>query len=288
MALEPNRRKSNEKAREYFEVTAITGHRIHRAYREFRIRWKGYSARSDSWLRERDLDGAIDLLQNYCVEHSLDLSNIEAYVGSSSNQANPEVWISLTQAVSSYEKIVKTKTYARYLSNLPGIVVKEVSDLPEHPAILFIALDFHCYVALFQPDQPIIYLADGSNESTAVDVRRDLRLKLGRSIQVRHFRQQTGVDHCGSSAILIALEFARAHKQGQVPKELVVSDQLARKLRRLHSALSQLIATKWRPGKIWLTCHHCQKKYSNNSRRSYFTHVRSHTRNYKPLTGLKK
>ena len=53
MALEPNRRKLNEKAKEYFEITSIVSHRIHRAYREFKVRWKGYSARSDSWLRER-------------------------------------------------------------------------------------------------------------------------------------------------------------------------------------------------------------------------------------------
>ena len=85
MALDPNRRKLNEKAREYFEVSAITGHRINRAYREFRVRWKNYTGRFDSWLREKDLDGAIDLLQDYCVEHSLDLSTIEAYVGSSSS-----------------------------------------------------------------------------------------------------------------------------------------------------------------------------------------------------------
>ena len=106
MAEEPNRRKQNEKAREYFEVSEIIRHRPHRSYCEFKVRWNGYASRHDSCIRERDMDGAIDLLQDYCIEHHLELSEITAFVGSSSQEANPDAWISIYQAIRIYEDIV--------------------------------------------------------------------------------------------------------------------------------------------------------------------------------------
>lgn len=284
MALEPNRRKMNEKAREYYDVSAIVAHRLHRSYREFKVRWSGYSPRHDSWLRERDLDGAIDILQDYCVDHSLELSNIEAFVGSSSSEANPDAWITIQQAIECYKKV--SKTHCRFVSILPAIKINDSSDLPEETSILFMAFEHHCYVGLYQPNYPIIYVADGSNKCESVEVRESLRSILGRSLQVRYFNQQVAVDHCGSSATLIALELARGHKLGRVPKELVASDKLARQVRQVHPAPSQLLATI-RRRKLWLTCPYCEKKYANGSRRSYFSHIHSHTRTRHPIANQK-
>ena len=78
------------------------------------------------------------------MEHGLELSTIEAYVGASSLHYNPDAWIILNQAIDCYGKLVKTRTYSRFLSILPGIIVKDASDLPGEAAILFVALKFHC------------------------------------------------------------------------------------------------------------------------------------------------
>ena len=87
-------------------------------------------------------------------------------------------------------------------------------------------------MGLYQPDPPIVYIADGSNKCQSVEVRQSLRSILGRSLQICHFKQQVAIDQCGSSA-LIALELARGHKLGRVPKELA-PDKLAKSVRRLH------------------------------------------------------
>jgi hypothetical protein len=49
---------------EEWEVEAITDHRQKGKKLEYKVRWKGYTSRHDSWVKEEDMN-APDLLQVY-------------------------------------------------------------------------------------------------------------------------------------------------------------------------------------------------------------------------------
>ncbi len=56
---------------EEFEIDRIVGHKLTRQGVRFRVRWRGYDAEHDSWVRESDMGHAVELLQGYKATHSL-------------------------------------------------------------------------------------------------------------------------------------------------------------------------------------------------------------------------
>ena len=51
-----------------YEVESIINDRSHRNQHQYLIRWKGYSAAHDSWIPEKELSNAPDLLAEYLAQ----------------------------------------------------------------------------------------------------------------------------------------------------------------------------------------------------------------------------
>ena len=56
---------------EEYEIEAIINHRPYRNTRKYLIAWKGYGPSENSWMMERDLEHASELLQTYKKVHKL-------------------------------------------------------------------------------------------------------------------------------------------------------------------------------------------------------------------------
>lgn len=52
--------------------------------RRFRIRWKGFDHRSDTFEPESNLDGCLDILQKYLRDNNMPRSNIRGLLGADS------------------------------------------------------------------------------------------------------------------------------------------------------------------------------------------------------------
>ena len=65
----------DEKARDYYEVAEIVAHKLTTRGRIFTVRWKANDELSE--LPERNLDGCLDLLRDYCIKEKIWPSKIK-------------------------------------------------------------------------------------------------------------------------------------------------------------------------------------------------------------------
>lgn len=124
------------------------------------------------------------------------------------------------------------------------------------------------------------YIADGSNEYlNTPGVRDDLNHILGITPVPIEFRGQSGIDHCGIPAILIALELMRWYKSDsdEVPAFLKGASWIRSKLKRwLHKEPS------WRVDEFrqnirnreFLRCPKCNWSCLTTKRTRLVQHVR--------------
>jgi len=90
--------------------------------------------------------------------------------------------------------------------------------LPDHDSIIIIPLLFHLYVGLYCHKDRIAYIADGGNRfKSRIDITINLKDMLKVSLIGCHFDQQNYIDHCSSSAVMIALEFKKAYFSATIP-----------------------------------------------------------------------
>lgn len=264
-----NTEQKNDKRKNYFKVEKILNHRGKDATRKFLVQWKDYSEDENSWEPEANMDGCIDILQDYLLKKKLPLSRVPGLVGRSSKQTtNMRNWISIDVVMSEVER-------------LKNIDFKDV-NIPlffghylDKTGIYFVRHESHCFVVLYYEKNRVAFIADGDNlyrrdSETSNQVRILLDIKRIRSCR---YDQQVKVDHCGSSAILIALEFIRAFKWQKYPKLLSSSNRLRERLvKRLHhfkskqvkglNILNTRLVTK------------CNKSYRTSKRKGYLTHIK--------------
>jgi hypothetical protein len=67
--------RDNIRVSEEFEVDDVVGHRRQKGKTLFRVRWKGYGAQEDTWVTERDLRNAPEILGNYKLRTGLSRRN---------------------------------------------------------------------------------------------------------------------------------------------------------------------------------------------------------------------
>lgn len=266
------------KDREYYEVNKIIGHRpsATRPNRDFLIEWKEVVRRTgrhaQSWEPEEHLDGSIDLLQKYCRQKKIPLSNIIGLAGANTESNNLERgnWATMDTILSKFDAI---RSWAGYSKD---ILAKEWTKPEGKDALYFLNYNFHCYVLLYVHKLQAAYIADGGNlfrtEQTVADrVRKIVKIRL---ISLT-YDQQLKVDHCASSAILIGLELLRMHSTGQRIFKLVTTkayrDKVTRSLHQLPSQPLELPPLRQRRSQ--LVCPHCAKTYKSTQRKSLNSHI---------------
>jgi len=253
----PNRAKLIMKDREYADVEKIVGHKIIGGKRFFKIKWEGF--KRPTFEPEENLDGCLDLLQRYCMDNDLERSRIIGYYGLTGEKAHDKKnWVTVDHVIKTYS------TYEKYIFRGRSIHREEWSgELPKQDTILIIPYLLHLYVGLFYHANNICFIADGGNKfNSFIEIAKDIR-KMTKSYLIGcRFDQQTCEDQCGSSAVLIALEFKRSYSQNCIPLVVHASTFYVDKIKRiLHKYLSPPIKPGCTSNLVKLACPSCGKRF---------------------------
>ena len=250
----------------YYHFDEIVDHRPKGRYcqpKEFLVHWRDYDDPEEyTWEKETQFNSpdGIDYLNNYLKSIGKPPSKVVGIVGASSKGThNPEAWVPLNTIINTARAYKRTH-YRKLRINL-----HLWTDFAGETGIYFFGFGGHCYVIWYVFDWNHGYIADGDNSyHENKEVQEEVNEALGINLTSCKFLSQTRVDHCGSSAVLIALEFMRAWKHHYIPSELIAVPSLAIRIRRqMHLAESKINPdlseiTSRRPQK---QCNYCYKKF---------------------------
>lgn len=268
--------QKNLKRREYYDVEAIVAHRIRRLGvvqdRYFRIKWKGYGVEHNTWEPESNLDGCIHTLQTYLKRNNLKYSRMTGFVGAKSankNVSNEKNWIKIENILEKFQSLVKSH-FPKSL--LQATIFDYVLD--NNDQLYFFKYLCHCYVILWLAQKKVALIADGVNSlRNDYEVAKDLRSLLKCKVKYCDFVQQAKADHCGTSAILIGLEFVRAYETKILPNQLVAPRSWKAHLEKeLHKEKSVSVRTLESNFVGSLTCVSCGKRFRSNKLKSFRHH----------------
>ena len=83
--VEPRHRITSTYGNEEYEIEEVINTRIHRRKRQYLVRWKGYAAQHDSWVREDELDNAQQKVQDYLDATGIVVCTVVAVIGDDSD-----------------------------------------------------------------------------------------------------------------------------------------------------------------------------------------------------------
>lgn len=267
----PNRRQLIDKKKNYFEVEKILDHKYIGQERHFLIKWKGYSARYSTWEREKNLDGCLNLLQNYLRSKGLRASGIIGLLGSSATGRHDQRnWVTMEECLATIQRLKRKSTSLRSVEVTIDIWENKKDGCD---GLYLFRHHHHVYIILYVRARNLGYIADGGNLfRTDLELANDIReITEMRLISVA-FNYQSKIDHCGSSAIMIALEMLRCYKLQMRPQNLVPNKSTYRIIRKtMHKYESK--REKIPVGRDnFPRCHNCKRGF--RSRVSLANHIR--------------
>lgn len=272
----PQRKKAIEKRTLYFHVEKILDWRNQQGdKRQFLVKWKGFSGSQSSWEPEEHLDGCLETLQKFCEDNDLVYSKIEGFVGASTGTTglNEKNWIKPSTVRNTVLGILSG-------TDEQNIINIEVWDkLRDQDTLYIVPMEGHCYVVLHYARKGIGYIADGSNHfMTNPEVEKDLTEELGLILIPRQFVQQHGVDHCGSSAVVLALELVKQYRLKIKPDSITADKSIYKRvIKWLHPESSKtIINTNISEFQHSLKCEVCGKKFAKGNQRGYKRHIAYH------------
>lgn len=272
----PPKLTAKRKSELYFDVEAIMDFRNvndESEGREFLVKWKGYPSSMSTFEPEKHLDGCLNLLQTFCEDNGLNYSNIDGYVGattaSTSKRLNEKNWVKPSEVLRTFYHFNKGTT----------LITEIWNELRTRDSLYIVPFQSHCYVILHYSSIGLGYIADGENYyATDEKVQYALEQMTGITLVPRLFNQQTGVDHCASSAVVIALEMANHYKLGLKPDTIKVEKQLLQRVKKwFHPEPSKPTKNLWEfPQRIHV-CDICDKKFK--TAKSLKCHMMIHSNN---------
>lgn len=260
----------------YYDVRDIIGHREDDdGGRRFLVAWdkvgKSKTFPRPSWEPECNLDSAIDILQHYCRTNSLPLSEIQGLVGANRDTEDPRVqnWVTMATILSRFRKL-------QVSSKLETLEATEWTGFEGVDKIYFLKHGPHCFVLLFIASRNLAFIADGTNSyRDNSQMAKEIKARLGVRLIFLPFNQQRKADHCGSSAVVIAIEMLRLHKNGPTYKQLVCTKTARDRQARVHKHKSKSIVNRLELTQQWLECDFCGKKFQQKNRRALNMHIRN-------------
>lgn len=137
----------------------------------------------------------------------------------------------------------------------------------------------HLFVIYKSPGTKQVYISDGANLFLEdVECRNKVIAKIGTKPRGIPFVGQNSVDHCGASAVMIALEFRRVWRNREEPMVLKAERQRYELIKKhFYSEPSQILTTDT-PFRNLVpdVCPNCGKTYNARNRRAFHAHVLGH------------
>lgn len=270
------------KRRENYVVERIVSHKIDNdGNRFFTLKWENYPSSDNTEEPEENLDDALNMLQEYCTKKGLKPSKIEGRVGASSTlKVNRQNWITLNQIE---QGIAQQRNRLAYRSE---IKVVKWNGHKKEDCIHLLTTNNHCFCLLYIHGSNIYYVADGSNYFLRDNSIRESISEIIESEPIGiPFNQQTKMDYCGASAVLITLELIRAHKMKVIPPQLEAPPALAQRIYSLHRHKSQPIVKRTHNLIMGARkCDHCGKAFKQSNIKSLKNHQAICNRSINNLT----
>lgn len=232
--------------------------------RLFLVKYLGYPIAE--WEKEVNLIGCKDIVEEFLAnlnDPEKDKSPIPWQDDDDIGEENEELYKDKSENEITMYQVMK---YANRFKQMRGGTL-EISQLGPKLSgkeqIYILLLEGHFYVLYDDPELHRTTICDGANASiNKIGYFKD-RLKE-REIVPLEYMDQLGEDHCGSSAVCIALEFLAMHRTGKWTKAIHTSKGLRKYLiERLHKNTASAIHG-WRPirDNIMSTrCNNCGKQF---------------------------
>lgn len=283
---EPNENESPiVDTREYYPERIIK-HRGPTNNYEYLVKWKGYHAREATWESEASLSKCYDLVNKYKNSDGRRMGRPtfrKRYGASSSSPVdliNENNWVDFPEIM----RAMKVYQDKRLPGDISVAIAEKASMICPRDSIYFIPILNHVFVALYIHSRQTAYIADGINLSL---FDKFYQTKLSRIFLCNRtyleYPAQQGVDHCGSSATLIALEFERLYVNKEpIPEVITISvSQRKKVVKSLHKEASQKIRPWTQVNDLirHLVCDRCNYKTTLKNRRGYYSHRRICSRN---------
>lgn len=257
---------------ERYDVEKVTGVRKTKAGKtEYKIRWT-VGKPKETWEPEDNCRGCVDKINEFLAIQKLPKCTLTPRYGASSavtsSLCNRRNWVQPQKVLAAVNKFDRSKQL-----NPP---VKIFSGALDESAIQIIGSDGHLFVSYFSPISQEYYIADGSNDYfEQEDVRSRINTIIGHQAVGVNFVGQSKIDHCASSAVLIALGFRRFYRNKQIPS--VIKSERTVQQRIINEFHSQPSRTMESPqplrNLVWEACPICGKKYSQRNRSHLNGHI---------------
>lgn len=254
-------------------VKEVVDMRKKRGSIQYRIRWQE-SGSQDSWLDERDCQSCIAKVNLFRVKKKK-LNPLPVPVGASSCQQGPnynhENWITIEQAMLDI-KIYDRKTYSKSITIMPF-----EGQLGQNDCIFLFPLGQHCFTGLFLAKKRVLYLSDGGNVYIKSEsAKKSLKRFIGRPVDIIPipFNEQKAIDHCGTSASLLAIEYKRIYQRLEIPDEIKVQKWLQETLIAKEHKSDSKPQGNWMPinERQFNYCCKCGKEFRERNKNRFICH----------------
>ena len=234
-----------------FDVECLLDHKLCDGQYRFLVRWLGYGVEYDTWESLTNLS-CRDKMVNYIQKNGLSESILDDMVEDCDEDANvvklsdpvdrpldPNECVNGLTIFQTVDEVARLRDQYRQYSDSTLRVLHSYRKKPTDDAIIHLTYHYHAYVVYYRPGR-ISFYCDGANAS--LEPRRGLQKYFARrfgNCRPLAYEGQLLDDHCGSSAILIALEFLRLSKQ---PEQLDSLEQI-----RGCTSLRDMLIKRWHP-----------------------------------------
>lgn len=256
------------------QIRKIISYRGKKPHRKFLVQYQ--SNRETEWYRENELENCGVLLEAFCVKNNIELPEFiiqrkeNGTFGASSNEeTNKNNWASLTKII----EVISTYGLKNSVTPVTD------SQLTNEDQIILYGIGDHCFVLLHLAKENECFLADGQNTFTRDKPIRQIiltKVKGTRKLTIIPFVGQLGVDHCSSSAAIIAIAFQRTIGTRIIPDEIRGPVKLTQQIKSLlHKSQSKSLAGKksvseWK----WkIQCPKCGQGFKSKSRAVLNFHI---------------
>lgn len=258
--------RSEEVDDQDYVVESIIGHSGEPPEREFCVQWEVDG--SSTWLAEKECNSCIELIKIYCLEQGIAETTLTPEPGCGMTAEETPIkanWATIEQICEKINKYGKPKS-------LRAEVLK--GQVLERDMLLVKQVASHCHVILYTHKNRVAYIADGGNTSQDCPlIAKILKYELPNTkIIHKEYRGQRETNQCASSAILIGIEFQKAHDKGEEPDNVMHPEkQTQKRLERvLHKQAGKRLQ-KWTPihlQKKGVTCNKCGKNWPKAKNRN--------------------
>lgn len=251
----------------------------------FMCKWDGYDSSENSWVNEKELQACYHLVNRYRTSKKLGPSPLLEPIGGAVlkpdikfNQSN---WVSIDVVIRMIQQNMQTACYRTNLPIVPldlSVTVSPAIPVAQPDALFVVLHEAHFIPVLYLSDTDRCIACESQNVMiSSPDSAARFTKDLGRRVKFLRCAKGMRADHCGSGAVVLALELLRRYRTQDFECDLIappagILEKVKRKLHPSTSApaqKSESISNRL----VRFNCRYCQD-FSRLKQRDVLSHER--------------